>query len=153
MREIPKKNYFIMLAIILSIIATTILLANIYNNKLKTTSVMYNYLSEIKIKDIDTYILEKPNTIIYISDKNNISNDKIEKKLKDNIIKHSLKDYFVFLNLNGENINYIDKLNKKYNGNIKKQIPSLIVFEEGKIVNIYYNLENIDLLEITGDIR
>lgn len=153
MREVPKKNYFIMLIIILSVIAITIVLSNIYNNKLKRTSIMYNYLSEIKIKDIDTYLIEKPYTILYISDKYDLSHNEEEKTIKNSITNYNLKDYFVFLNLNQENIDYIDKLNKKYNGQIRKETPVIVIIEDGKIVQTIYQLKSINLKELTRDIK
>ena len=42
MREIPIKNYFILIIIIIVVALSTIILTNIYNNRFKTTSIMYN---------------------------------------------------------------------------------------------------------------
>lgn len=153
MREVPKKNYITMFIIIISIVITTVFLAYIYNNRLKKTSTMYNYLSEIKKNDIDTYLIEKPNIILYIADKYDVSNEEIEKKLKQEMIDNNIVDYFVFLNLNNNGANFIEELNRKFEGNIKQEIPVIIVFEEGKIKNTYYDLKNIDLKEITGEIK
>lgn len=153
MREVPTKNYIIMIIIVISIFASTIFLANIYNNRLKKTSIMYNYLSEIKKKDIDTYLVEKPNIILYISDKYDLSFEKTEKKLQEEIIKNNAKEYFVYLNITNKNINFIDKLNMKYNGNINKQLPVIVVIEEGQITKTYYELDNVNLKELTGDIK
>lgn len=152
MREVPKKNYFIMLIIIVVIAITTIALANIYNKHNVKTSVMYNYLSEIKINDFDVYIVENPNTIIYIGDKYNVDNDAIEKKIMKKMIELNVSDYFVYLNLT-DNIDYIDRLNKKYNVNISKDLPVIVVFDDGKIKTIYSDLKNIDIKSITGDLK
>lgn len=153
MREIPIKNYFILIIIIIVVALSTIILTNIYNNRFKTTSIMYNYLSEIKKNDIDTYLLEKPNTILYIADKYDISNNKIEEKLKEEIIKYNAKDYFVYLNINTNNIEFIDKLNQKYSGNINKQLPVLVIIEDGLVSKSYTELNNINLKELTGDMK
>lgn len=153
MRKIPKKNYLIMFIIVVLVALITIILTNIYNNSYKTTSTMYNYLSEIKKNDLDTYLIEKPNIILYIADKYDLSNNYIEAKLQKEIIKYNAKDYFVYLNINENNIEFIDNLNKKYNGSISKQLPVLVVIEEGQIIKTYYNLENINLKELTGDMK
>ena len=152
MREIPKKNYIIMLVILVAIVITTITVASVYNNRLRKTSIMYNYLSEIKKKDIDTYLIEKSNIILYISDKYDLTHEEIEQKLKNDMINYNISNYFVYLNVNND-LDFIEKINKKYAGNLNKKIPVLIVFEEGKIKNAYYDLENINLEEITGDIK
>ena len=153
MKKIPVKNYFILLIIVILVAILTIILTNIYNNRLRKTSIMYNYLSEIKKNDIDTYLTEKPNIILYISDKYDITNNKIEEKLQNEIIKYNAKDYIVFLNINTKNIEFIDKLNKKYNGKIEKKLPVLVVIEDSQIQKTYYELENINLKELTGDMK
>lgn len=153
MKKIPVKNYFILLIIVILVAILTIILTNIYNNQLRKTSIMYNYLSEIKKNDIDTYLTEKPNIILYISDKYDITNNKIEEKLQNEIIKYNAKDYIVFLNINTKNIEFIDKLNKKYNGKIEKKLPVLVVIEDSQIQKTYYDLENINLKELTGDMK
>lgn len=153
MKKIPVKNYFILLIIVILVAILTIILTNIYNNQLRKTSIMYNYLSEIKKNDIDTYLTEKPNIILYISDKYDITNNKIEEKLQNEIIKYNAKDYIVFLNINTKNIKFIDKLNKKYNGKIEKKLPVLVVIEDSQIQKTYYELENINLKELTGDMK
>ena len=153
MREIPKKNYIIMIIIIIGIVISTILLANYYNNHFKKTSIMYNYLSEIKKKDLNTYLIENPNIILYISNKYDTKNLEIEEKLKQEIINNNLDNYFVYINLNDNNLDFIDNINNKYNGNIDKKIPLLAVFENRKIKEVYYDLKNINIVEIIGDMN
>ena len=133
MRDIPKKNYFILLIMILSVVAITIVLMNAYNNRVKKTSIMYNYLSEIKENDLDAYLIENPNIVIYIADKYDLSNNQVEKKLKKKMIKLNISDYFVFLNLNND-MDFINQLNEKYYGNVEKNLPVIVVFEDGKIM-------------------
>ncbi len=139
--------------IIFTVVIVTIALANIYNKNIKKTSIMYNYLSEIKKKDIDTYIIEKPNIILYIADKYDISNNKIEKKIKNKLTDYNITNYFIFLHLNNNNKSFINYLNKKYSGNLEQKLPMIIIFEEGKIKKCYYDLEKIDFNEIIGDIK
>lgn len=153
MRKIPKKNYLIMAIIVLTVVIVTILFAHIYNKNIKKTSIMYNYLSEIKKKDIDTYIIEKTNIILYVADKYDVSKNKIEKKIKNKLIDYNITNYFVFLHLNTNNASFIDYLNKKYSGSLKQRLPMIIIFEEGKIKKCYYDLENINFNEIIGDIK
>ena len=152
MREIPKKNYFIVLIIMIAVVCITIFLAHLYNTRYKKISIMYQYLQTINIKDLDTYILEKPSTIVYLSNKYKY-NDKLEKKLKKSINELNVSEYFVYLDINEENDNIIEKINQKFNGNLTKQIPVLIVFEEGKIKESYYDLENIDIHYVVGDLK
>ncbi len=153
MREVPKKNYIIMLIIILSIIIVTIFLSNQYNTRFKRTSVLYNYLSEIKKKDLDSYLIEKPDIIIYASNKYNNSFELQEEKIMQEIMDNNIYDYFVYLNLEDKKLNIFNELNKKYNGNLKNQLPVLIIFENGEIKNAYYDLDKIDFTNITEAIK
>lgn len=153
MREVPKKNYLICFIILISVISLTIVIANLYNNRLRKTSVMYNYLSEIKRKDLNTFLLEKPNVVIYISDKYDASNNKIEKKIKKDIMNENLSDYIVFLNLTDDKLNYIETINEKYDGKLKKRMPMIVVFEDGKIKKSYYDLENVNIKRIIGEMK
>lgn len=154
MREVPKKNYIIMFVIVACVVIATIALANAYNNRDKETRVMYNYLSEIKKKDLDTYLLEKPNAIIYVADKYNLDNEDLEEQIKNKIVELNAVDYFVYLDLKDDDINFLQKFNQKYNGNLEDgKFPILIVMEEGKIANYYYDINEINLNEITGELK
>lgn len=152
MRDIPKKNYFILLIMILSVVAITIVLMNAYNNRVKKTSIMYNYLSEIKENDLDAYLIENPNIVIYIADKYDLSNNQVEKKLKKKMIKLNISDYFVFLNLNN-GMDFINQLNEKYYGNVEKNLPVIVVFEDGKIKESFYDLNDTSINKIMGELK
>ena len=153
MREVPKKNYIIMLIIIITIVLVTIFLSNIYNNRFQKTSVLYNYLSEIKKKDLDSYLVEKPEIIIYASNKYNNSNEKQETKIMQQIIDNNIYEYIVYLNLEDKKLNILNSINKKYDGKLKNKLPVLIVFENGKIKEAYYDLEEIDFEKITENLK
>lgn len=153
MREVPKKNYIIMLVIIISIVIVTIFLSNMYNNRFKKTSVLYNYLSEIKKKDLDSYLVEKPDIIIYASNKYNNSFEAEEKKIMQQIIDNNIYEYFVYLNLEDKKLNILNSLNKKSGGKLKNKLPVLIVFENGKIKDAYYDLDNLNFENITEALK
>ena len=48
---------------------------------------------------------------------------------------------------------FIDKLNQKYSGNINKQLPVLVIIEDGLVSKSYTELNNINLKELTGDMK
>ena len=148
MREIPKKNYIIMLIIAVSVVLLTLISCDIYNTKYRKTSILTSYLSEIKMKDLDTYLMEKPNSIIYISNKS-ATNTEQELKLKDKLIELNITDYIVYLNIDKTNIK---KFNKKFKSNIKiDELPIIVIIEDNKITK-EYSIDSIDLIEI-GEIK
>lgn len=154
MREIPKKNYIIMIFITLSVVIVTIALGNAYNNREKKTSDIYSFLSEIKVNDLDTYLLENPNAIIYISDKYDLNNEKIEETIKKDITELNVKDYFVYLDTNDITESFLKNFNEKYDGNIDiDKIPMIVIISDGKVVNCYYDIDTFKLTEIIGDVK
>jgi len=110
---IPKKNYMITVVIILSTIVLTFVLANSYKNKYRKTSEMYNYLSEIKINEIESYLFENPSIIIYFADKYNLNNDDKEIKLKKIINELNVYNYFIYLDINDVDESFFKKISKK----------------------------------------
>lgn len=154
MREVPRKNYIIMILIVLSVVIITIALGNAYNNREKKMSDFYMFLPEIKVNDLDTYLLENPNVVIYISDKYNLENEIIEEKMEKEITELNVKNYFVYLDTNDITDSFLKKFNKKYNGNIDiTKTPIIVIINEGKVVNYYNIIDDFKLSEIIGDVK
>ena len=141
MREIPKKNYLIL--VILSIVTVVISLSvfNIYSKKNNESYISQNVLNASG-NDIESLLLENNVLFVYIDSINNIKNKEMEKELIDELSSIDLKKYFVFYdNKIKKNINYFSK---KYKLNIKKK-KMLIVFEDGvlvKSINLTDNFKN-----------
>ena len=151
MKEIPKKNYVILLLLICITVFFVLNLSNFYKNRNLEESEIYTYSNKITYKEFDVYITENPDSIIYISNKNNKDNELFEKKLIDKIEKIGLKDYFVFINANSKIIN---KINKKYKQKINiNNLPVVISFIDNKIVNYSYitNESDVDVVISYGD--
>lgn len=133
-REIPLKNYIILLLIVVASVLLVLNLANTYKeNKKKEALILQELLSEIKKEEIESYLLENPDAIIYLMKEHNED----DKKIKKYIVNNDLKNKIVILNCMEETIDL-----SKYNN--KKQIatPNFIIFEDGKIKKIMYKNEN-----------
>lgn len=153
MRTIPKKNYIIFIFMVIAVIIITFLGVRIYNNSLRPTSDFYNYVKIIKTDEIDLYLNENPQAIIYIADKYDLNNEILEKKLKQKIVKFNLFNNFIYLDKSDLNSKFLDKFNKKYDALIStEKIPTLIIFNDGKVIEIHYELtENlINSLDFEG---
>lgn len=150
MREIPKKNYFILFIVIVF----SLLIAFYFRNWYKTyedsylsKSIVGNYLFEINYKELDNYLVENQSAIIYVS---KVGNEKIrnfEKKFINAINQNDLKNKILYLDLS----NYKGDTNDKYTINDKDitSVPNISVFKNGKLDDIYvidvdgYNMEKI----------
>ena len=83
MRKIPKKNYILLVLLLIMTVFSVFYIANWYTaskNFQLEDSIMKNFLGEIKESEIENYILENPETVIYVS----IGNDE-KTKLSHNL--------------------------------------------------------------------
>lgn len=139
MNEIPKKNYYILLGLILGTIFLTLSLSYIYINKDKTISNFYMYSNKITSEEFDEYIIENPNLIVYISDKYNLSYEDFEKKFEKKINELNLKDNLVYIDKSSLSKKFLSDLEKKYNLNInRKKLPIIIVISDKRIIKTIF---------------
>ena len=66
--------------LILVTIIITLSLSVLYKQKFSITTYSFDKLNKITSKEFNEYIIENPNTILYIGDKTNDKTNKIEKK-------------------------------------------------------------------------
>lgn len=144
-KDIPKKNYFI-LGIILIISCILVYYINawysLYQYEKRGNSPIITYMEIINYNEVENYIEENSDAIIYISKSNNL---KIRKFEEDN------EKLFKKLELN-YNILYMDAkdVNKdlkiKYNVN---EYPTILFFKNKRLVNKYVlELDNINYNDI-----
>lgn len=135
MRKIPLKNYFILAAIIILSGIIVIYIANMYRNKkdYEKENTM-SFLKEIYAKDFENFIIENPDSIVYISD---ASNETLELELKKNIIEKDYIQDIVYIDTNKINIDFVNTL-KKYSSLINDKMPNVLIIKSGKIINIFY---------------
>ena len=77
MREIPKKNYFILfIVIVLSLLIAFYFRKwyKAYEDSYLSKSIVGNYLFQINYKELDNYLVENQSAIIYVS---KVGNEKI----------------------------------------------------------------------------
>ena len=144
-KDIPKKNYFI-LGIILIISCILVYYINawysLYKYEKRGNSPIITYMEIINYNEVENYIAENSDAIIYVSKSNNL---KIRKFEEDN------EKLFKKLELN-YNILYMDAkdVNKdlkiKYNVN---EYPTILFFKNKRLVNKYVlELDNINYNDI-----
>ena len=144
-KDIPKKNYFI-LGIILIISCILVYYINawysLYQYEKRGNSPITTYIEIINYNEVENYIAENSDAIIYVSKSNNL---KIRKFEEDN------EKLFKKLELN-YNILYMDAkdVNKdlkiKYNVN---EYPTILFFKNKRLVNKYVlELDNINYNDI-----
>lgn len=140
LRDVPTKNYIYLFLILLGSILFLIYIYtwyNAYNQNKLNTSIMNEYLTVINYNELDNYISENKNAVIYVSILGNEDINKFEKKFKNTIVDNDLRNDILYLDLTNENrVNVTKKLG------IDENFPYLVVYTNGKITDTYSILEN-----------
>lgn len=144
-KDIPKKNYFI-LGIILIISCILVYYINawysLYQYEKRGNSPITTYMEIINYNEVENYIAENSDAIIYVSKSNNL---KIRKFEEDN------EKLFKKLELN-YNILYMDAKDVNKNLKIKYNVneyPTILFFKNKRLVNKYVlELDNINYNDI-----
>lgn len=148
MRDIPKKNYFILFLVLIVTVALTFYARAWYNTTKEyyaRNSVIKETVREINENEIYSYTLESPKFILYASSGTNVDIKNFESNLRKLIIKSEMVDDFVYLNLdnvdiNGFNAGLKSKFSSRVNNFSDDSISTFYVFKDGKIVLIYNNV-------------
>lgn len=144
LRAIPKKNYVILGVII---VVTLLLLYYfymwfaVYNESKINKPLLNEYMDVINYNEIDNYLVENPNTIIYVSVLENKEIREFELGIKKSFKNHMIKKDILYLDLTDlfKDETSISDMEEKYslnNLNIR-DVPCLMVFGSGKLKSIY----------------
>ena len=144
MKNIPLKNYII-LGVVL--IGTLLLLyyfymwVDIYKESKINIPIMDKYMDLLNYNELDNYLVENPNTIMYVSILDNEEIREFEKKFKDEFKEKHVNNKLLYLNitpvLNDKEI--MSELNSKYyvNNLSITDVPCIVVFSSGTLKSIY----------------
>ena len=153
-KEIPLKNYILLSIVLILTIVVVIyffLWKNTYEKIKLQTPILDDYLLVINYNELNNYLVENKDAIIYVSKLNNENIRLFENKFKNIINKNNLNNKILYLDLTEElkENNIVKKINKKY-GKEMTEVPTIVIIKDGKIsssYNIKENKYNIKLLE------
>ena len=146
-RVIPPKNYlYLALIIIASILLIIYLLKwyKTYNDSKLYTGILNEYLQVINYNELNDYIIENKDAVIYVSILGNEEIRKFENKFKNTITDNNLRNNILYLDITNE-----EKEKVKEKLKINNNLPYLVVFTNGKITDTYsiseskYNIRKI----------
>ena len=135
LREIPTKNYIYLFLVLLG---STLLLIYVYkwyktyNETKLNISIMSDYLTVINYNELDNYIIENKDAIIYVSVLGNEEINRFERKFKNIITENNLKNDILYLDLTNENQ---DKVARELQ--IESSLPYLVIYTNGQITDTY----------------
>jgi len=165
MREIPKKNYLVLVVIILAVVVGALYLSNVYKETRPNTfnSDLYDFLSDATVEDIESLVAHNPLVVIYISDRTNEEKEELETELKEMIINFNIQQFLVYLDISEGREAILIFFLENYEVELDfDHLPILIVMQDGEIVGVYNQAEtsplgihlflrNIGVIEETED--
>ena len=142
-RKIPLKNYIILLAIALGTIFLVFYLRSWYNTSkeyYQNNSIMSDYLSQLKSDEINSYIIDNPDVVIYYASAKDTTIKSFEKEFRKLMEEYEINHNIIYIDSSKEeNSNILTRLNGISNEKIETlHVPNLIYIKEGKVNKILY---------------
>lgn len=152
-REIAFKNYIILALVLIITIIGVIYIFMWYSSKEKSKlelPILDDYIMPINYNELNDYIVENKDAVIYTSVLNDVNIRLFENKFKNVIIKNNLNSSILYLDLTNEikDNNVLLKMETKYG--TKVDIPSVMVFRDGVLTDVYnikednYNIKKLE---------
>lgn len=144
-----KKNYVSLLILILATIITTLALSALYKQKFLTTSYSFDKLNKITAEEFNEYIIENPSTILYIGDKTDDTNNKIEEKFINKLETLNLLENTIYIE-KGEITSELEKIFKEKYKYVYEEsnLPVILLIIDGEAIQIQQISENSDVQTI-----
>lgn len=149
LRKIPKKNYVILGVVILVsllIVYYLYMWFTAYKSTKEEEVILDKYMTVINYNELDDYLVENPDAIIYVGILNDEDITKFEKKFKNSIKNNKINKEVLYLNITDElnSGKKISEMKDKYTVNYANitDVPNIMVFEDGKIKTIYSIRDN-----------
>ena len=155
LRVIPKKNYIILGVVIivtLLILYYFLMWIDAYNETKLNKPILNKYMEVINYNELSDYLVENPDTIIYVSVLEDKEIREFEKKVKVLFKKHEIDKEILYMDITNDlnNKEIKNEMINKYNfGNYNMtNVPLVIVFENGIVKNIFsasnneYNIDS-----------
>ena len=134
-KKIPVKNYIYLSIIVIASIFIIFYLYRWYDTYRESKlniSIMNNYLSVINYNELDDYIIENKNAIIYVSKLGDEKINKFEKSFKNRVVENDLRNSMLYLDVTNDNFDVVkEKLQ------INTSLPCIVVYTNGKITDVY----------------
>ena len=119
-RDVPKKNYFVVIVVSILVIVLTLYVRSFYLNYVASNSDSSIFASksinQINIDDIDYAVNETTDSIMFVSYNGDSKITNMERRLYREIEKKNINDRIIYLNVTEylENDKYLEILRNKF---------------------------------------
>ena len=108
-----------------------------YRESLMMQDILSDYLDVIKFNEIDDYIIENKDAVIYVSVLGNEKINNFELKFKNTIRDNELRDVILYMNVSEDDL---ESVKSKFD--IDGNFPYLVVYTNGDITDVYEIADN-----------
>ena len=148
-RKIPAKNYIILgfvMVVTLLILYYFYCWVDVYKESKINIPILDKYMSIINYNELDNYIVENPNTIVYVSILEDEKIREFEKELKNKYKNNEIDNELLYMNITDDikDKNIKNEMTSKYmiNSLSITDVPSVLVFNNGVLNSIYSVSDN-----------
>ena len=133
------RNYIILFILFIACFGLVLYLRELYKvneAEQKKIPVIQGYISEIYNDDLEHYIMDNPNGVIYMCIANDENCRVFEREFKKLLKKDEYNDNLVYLNLmDVDQDKFLEEFNSKfiYKVKLSKEYPAFVLFEDGKV--------------------
>ena len=144
-KEIPAKNYLVLgVIVVITLLVCIYLFAwfRQYNDSKINTPVITSTLRQVEYNNLNTVVKERDMILVYMCTTDESLCGRFEKKFASYVKDNNLTEEIIYLNLgyNSDENNLLKDVYNKYKSNtlVKKvhKYPTLLIFNEGKIVDV-----------------
>ena len=149
LRKIPKKNYIILGGVI---VVTILILyyfymwVDVYKESKINIPIMDKYMSVINYNEFSDYIVENPNSIVYVSVLENEEIREFEKKFKNKYKNNLIDKEILYMDITDDISNKKIKEDMIVDYSINNlnitNVPCVLVFEDASLKSIYSISDN-----------
>lgn len=149
LRKIPMKNYIILGVVI---VVTVLILyyfymwVDVYKESKINIPIMDKYMTVINYNELDNYLVENPDTIVYVSVLEDEKIREFEKKFKNKYKNNEIENELLYMNITDDisNTSIKNEMDNKYflNDLSITDVPCILVFNNGLLKSIYSISDN-----------
>ena len=144
LRVIPKKNYIILGVVILFtlfLVYYFYMWFDAYKETKINMPILDKYMDVINYNELEDYLIENPNTIIYVSVLEDEKIREFEKKFKVSLKSNEIEKEILYLDITDDikDKNIKNDMESRYTINSQSitDVPSILVIEDGILKSIY----------------
>ena len=165
LRKIPFKNYIILGIVFVVTIMLFYLWVDAYKESKVNMPILDKYMTVINYNELNNYIVENPDTLVYVSVLENEEIRVFEKQLKSKYKKDKISKDILYMDITEDMLdeNVKNEMSRSYSLNNLDitNVPCVLLFEDGLLKSIYsvkdnaYDIERfviyIDNIELESD--